>query len=83
MHHRVLWEVELAYGPVYFRTLEEAIAKRDEILAFRTSEIPSDFYERQASLLHLTVHVESYSDGRWLRDASLTKTQVWGVEYAD
>lgn len=80
----VTWSIDgLAFGPQYLRSLDEALKKRDELIAQNEQPIPPDFYDRQAHLVKMTVRVEGHRDGAWRQIAGSERQCVSGVRYAD
>lgn len=71
----------LAYGPVYFRTREEAIERCDTILSEYRLTIPDDYFERQAHVLTLTVEATALKNGTWT--TIFTRDATYGIDFLD
>lgn len=72
-----------SYGPVYFKTLADAEAKREDMIKKNEKEIPDDYFMSQASVTTLKVSISEHVDGEWRQVAGSERSCVWEVEYAD
>lgn len=85
LHHQVRWSVDgRTFGPHPLESLEEAVAKREEMIVREgTRPIPADYYEAQARVLTLAVWVEAWNGSAFIPVAGSERSGVWGVEFVD
>lgn len=82
-HFALRWTIEQAYGPVYFRSLQEAELRRDEIIQSQTRALPSDYFERQVFVVRLSVWIEAFANGSWSIVPDSGRSGVKRVDYVD
>jgi hypothetical protein len=66
-----------------FHTLAEAEAARDKMMVETKIPAPGDLFFRQVRELKRHVHIEAFSDGRWVPVEGSYRSAVWLYKYLD